>query len=54
MNRNGVLERQEAQRFLADVFDYNYHLEYHRTVASKILRIIDVDNNNKYRLERFL
>ena len=53
-NANGVLEHMEAKAFLADVFDFDYHNEVHRNTAKKILEIIDVEDNQLYRLERFL
>ena len=53
INFNGILEHLEAKSFLADVFDYDYHKESHRNIAAKILRIVDVDNNQCYRLIRF-
>ena len=43
----------EAKSFLSDVFEYDYHNEVHREVATKILDIIDVNNNGKYELQRF-
>ena len=42
----------EAKAFLADVFDYDYHNEVHRDTAQKILRICDVNDNQKYELTR--
>ena len=43
----------EAKAFLADVFDFDYHNEVHRNAAKKILEIVDVDDNQLYRLARF-
>ena len=44
-DQSGMLEHMEAKAFLADVFDFDYHNEVHRTTALKILEIIDVDDN---------
>ena len=30
----------EAKSFLADVFDFDYHNEVHRTTANKVLHIV--------------
>jgi len=53
MNNNDTLQHLEAKSFLADVFDYDYRKKSHRSMAAKILQIVDVDNNQLYHLIRF-
>lgn len=42
----------EAKAFLADVFDYDYHNEYHRDTAQDILRILDTEDNGLIKFAR--
>jgi len=51
VDRSGVLDNMEAKAFLADVFDYDYHNEAHRNVASQILCILDTEDTGKHREE---
>lgn len=50
-NNNESLEIMEAKAFLADVFDFDYHNEVHRNTAQKILDILNVDDDNLYKLK---
>lgn len=45
-NNSGYIEHQEAKNFLADVFDFDYHNEYHRETAKKIIEILNNDERD--------
>ena len=44
---SGSLNNMEAKAFLADVFDYDYHNDLHRNVATQILTILDTEDTGK-------
>ena len=45
-NRNGFLEHREAKSFLADMFDFDYHNEFHRETCTKIIHILNDDDRD--------
>lgn len=47
----GFLDHMEGKQFLSVVLDLDYHQEYHRSTAARILSIIDVENRNRYSKE---